>query len=99
MNKDTLEILRSVRTSDISDALDSMGLQDRYLMNPLMRPLFPGIRFAGIAHTAEYDVVDSPLEPMTYDEFAERQYEPGPRGLWHEAGPWGGRLRHRRNLP
>jgi regulator of RNase E activity RraA len=90
IDETTLETLRSVRTSDVSDALDSMGLQERYVMEPRMRPLFPGIRFAGIAHTAEYDVTGAPLEPMTYDDFAERQYAPGPRGLWHEAGPWGG---------
>jgi regulator of RNase E activity RraA len=86
---DTLAAARTIRTSDVSDALDSMGLQERYVMDPRMRPLFPGIRFAGIAHTMEYDLTDRPLEPMTYDEFAERQYAPGPEGLWREAGPWG----------
>lgn len=86
---DTLAAARTVRTSDLSDALDSMGLQERYVMDPRMRPLFPGIRFAGIAHTAEYDLTDLALEPMSYDEFAERQYGPGPEGLWREAGPWG----------
>lgn len=86
---ETLEVLRLVRASDVSDALDSMGLQERYVMHPQMRPLFPGIRFAGIAHTAEYDLTDKPLQPMSYEEFAERQYQEGPDGLWHEAGPWG----------
>lgn len=86
---DTLAAARTVRTSDISDALDSMGLQERYVMDPRMRPLFPGIRFAGIAHTMAYDRIDDPLEPMSYDEFAERQYAPGPEGLWREAGPYG----------
>lgn len=85
----TLEVLRSVRTSDVSDALDSMGLQERYVMAPHMRPLFPGIQFAGIAHTAEYDVFDRPVESMTYETFAKRQYAEGPEGLWREAGPWG----------
>ncbi len=89
IGNETLEVLRSVRTSDVSDALDSMGLQERYVMDPRMRPLFPGIRFAGVAHTAEYDLSDTPLEPMSYEEFAERQYKEGPEGLWHEAGPWG----------
>lgn len=89
IDADTLAAARTVRTSDVSDALDSMGLQDRYVMDPRMRPLFPGIRFAGIAHTMAYDLTDRPLEPMTYEEFAERQYAPGPEGLWREAGPWG----------
>lgn len=89
IDADTLAAARTVRTSDVSDALDSMGLQERYVMEPRMRPLFPGIRFAGIAHTMAYDLTDRPLEPMTYEEFAERQYAPGPEGLWREAGPWG----------
>jgi regulator of RNase E activity RraA len=85
----TLKIFRSVRTSDVTDALDSMGLQQRYEMDPSMRPMHPGIRFAGIAHTAEYRAIDKPLRPMTYEEFDELQYRKGPEGLWHEAGPWG----------
>jgi len=90
VSKETLEILRSVRTSDICDALDSMGLQERYQMDPDMRPLYFGIRFAGIAHTAEYDLIDRPLPPMSYEDFDKQQYKSGPEGLWHEAGPWGG---------
>ena len=89
VSKETLAILRSVRTSDVTDALDSMGLQERYEMDPEMRPMHPGIQFAGLAHTAEYDLTDKPLEPMSYEEFGERQYKKGPEGLWHEAGPWG----------
>ncbi len=89
VSKNTLETVRSVRTSDVSDALDSMGLQEQYQMDPVMRPLYFGIRFAGIAHTAEYDVIDEPLEPMSYAEFDKRQYA-DPGRLWREAGPWGG---------
>jgi len=89
VSQETLAALRSVRTSDVCDALDSMGLQQRYEMDPEMRPLYTGIHFAGIAHTAEYDVMDRPLEAMSYEEFDERQYKQGPEGLWHEAGPWG----------
>lgn len=86
---ETLAVARSVRTSDICDALDSMGLQQRHQMDPRMRPMFPGIRFAGVAHPMEYDVLARPLEPMSYEEFSRRQYAPGPDGLWREAGPWG----------
>ena len=89
IDPDTLAAARTVRTSDLSDALDSMGLQERYVMDPRMRPLFPGIRFAGIARTMAYELMDRALEPMSYDEFAERQYAPGPEGLWREAGPYG----------
>jgi hypothetical protein len=89
VSKETLEIFRSVRTSDVTDALDSMGLQERYEMDPEMRPLYTGIHFAGLAHPMEYDITAEKLEPMSYEEFDERQYKPGPEGLWHEAGPWG----------
>ena len=89
VSQETLAIFRAVRTSDVADALDSLGLQQRCEMDPAMRPLCPGIHFAGIAHTAEYDFIDKPLEAMSYEEFDERQYKPGPEGLWHEAGPWG----------
>ena len=89
IDKETLETFRSVRTSDVADALDSMGLQQRCEMDPVMRPLYFGIRFAGIAHTAEYDIIDEPVPAMSYEEFDERQYRDGPDGLWREAGPWG----------
>lgn len=89
IDPDVLRVARSVRTSDVSDALDSIGRQERYQMDPRMRPLYPGIRFAGIAHPMAYDITDGPLEAMTYDEFSRRQYAPGPEGLWREAGPWG----------
>jgi regulator of RNase E activity RraA len=86
---ETLRIARTVRTSDVADALDSMGMQERFQMDPAMRPLFPGIRFAGLAHPMAYERIERPLEPMSYDDFARLQYAPGPEGLWKEAGPWG----------
>ena len=89
INAETLAVARTVRTSDLSDALDSMGLQERHQMNPGMRPLFPGIRFAGLAHPMAYEPIDRPVPEMTYEEFAVRQYAAGPEGLWREAGPWG----------
>jgi regulator of RNase E activity RraA len=89
ISPDTLRVARSVRTSDISDALDSMGLRERYRMDSRMRPLVPGIHFAGVAHPMAYELLDRPLEPMSYDEFARRQYAPGPDGLWREAGSYG----------
>lgn len=89
INPDALRVARSVRTSDVSDALDSMGLQERYQMDSRMRPLIPGIRFAGVAHPMAYEFIDRPLESMSYDEFARRQYARGPDGLWREAGSYG----------
>ncbi len=40
VSQETLAALRSVRTSDVCDVLDSMGLQQRYEMDPEMRPLY-----------------------------------------------------------
>ncbi len=68
-----------------------MGLQQRWEMDPAKRPIVPGIRFAGIAQTAEYRSIDAPLRPVTHEEFDELQYRSGPEGLWREAGPWGAR--------
>ena len=89
IDQDVLHVARSVRTSDVADALDSMGLQERHQMDPRMRPLSAGIRFAGLAHPMAYEVIDEPLESMSYEDFATRQYAPGPEGLWREAGSWG----------
>ncbi len=89
VDRETLAIFRQVRTSDVSDALDSMGLQERYVMDFALRPLYTGVRFAGLAHTMEYDLFDVPLEAMPYETFDARQYKPGPEGLWREAGPYG----------
>jgi len=85
-----LQVLRTVRAADVSDALDSMGLQQRYVMAPAMRPLMHGIRFVGVARTYEYDITDIPLPAMSYEEFAERQYKEGLEGLWHDSGPMAG---------
>ena len=89
IDEQTLAIFRYVRTSDVADALDSMGLQQRCEMDTEMRPLYPGIRFAGIAHTAEYDLIDRPIPEMSFEEFDERQYKDGPDALWRGAGSWG----------
>ena len=41
ISQDTLAILRKVRTSDVTDALDSLGMMNTYEMHPRLRPLFP----------------------------------------------------------
>ncbi len=90
ISKATLEILRKVRTSDVTDALDSMGYMNTYEMDPRIRPLFPGITFAGIAATAEYRVINKPIERMSYDEFDDRQYKKGPDGKATPDALWTG---------
>ncbi len=51
VSDETIQMLRGVRTSDITDALDSMGHQDIHEVEPVIRPLFPGVRFVGRADT------------------------------------------------
>ena len=75
VSKKTLEIYKMLRCADVCDALDSMGLQDRYEMALTMRPLFPQIKFAGIAHTQEFDYYDRKMPELTYDEFDSKQYQ------------------------
>ncbi len=72
----TRELYKILRCADVCDALDSMGLQDRYELALAMRPLFEGIRFAGIAHTQEFDLFDRKLSAMSYEEFDRLQYTP-----------------------
>jgi regulator of RNase E activity RraA len=72
--KKTLELYQILRCADVCDALDSMGLQDRYEMALNMRPMFNGIRFAGIAHTQEFDKFDRKMPEMSYEDFNKKQY-------------------------
>lgn len=95
ISKETLALLRKVRTSDVTDALDSLGLAERYEMNTDIRPMFPGIFFAGIATTQEYRIKRNPIPALSYDEFDDRQYKKNPDGtahpdaLWRGGGPMG----------
>jgi regulator of RNase E activity RraA len=76
ISKETLDLLRIARCADLCDALDSMGLQDTYEFSLALRPLFPGIRFAGIAHTQEFEIFDRRMPGLDYDEFDRLQYKP-----------------------
>jgi 4-hydroxy-4-methyl-2-oxoglutarate aldolase len=66
---------RAVRLPDVSDALDCRGFADRYIMSPSMRPMWEGIRFAGVAHTLK--LVPSPrvLPAMSYEEYVAKSDE------------------------
>lgn len=70
------ELYQILRCADVCDTLDSMGLQDRYELGLGMRPLFAGVRFAGIAHTQEFDRFDRTMPALSYDEFDRLQYAP-----------------------
>lgn len=63
IDKEIMDIYRLLRTSDVSDVLDGMGLQGRFEMDASMRPIMPGITFAGIAHTYQYRATDKTRNP------------------------------------
>jgi regulator of RNase E activity RraA len=80
VSKEELEKIRKQRNADLCDALDSMGFQDKFEMDVAMVPLHDGIRFAGIAHTAEYMRVPEHMPAMSYEDFDRLQYTPRSEG-------------------
>lgn len=88
ISQDTLAILRQVRTSDVTDGLDSLGMTNTYEMDPRIRPMFPGIFFAGIASTAAFIEIHNPMPRMSYDEFDDRQYKRNEDGTTHPDALW-----------
>ena len=83
VTKEVLEKIRNQRNADLCDALDSMGLQDKYEMDTDMVPLYDGMRFAGIAHTQEYMRVPEHMPYLSYDDFDRLQYTPRSQGGYH----------------
>lgn len=62
-----------VRTADVSDALDALGLVDVQIMSPAMRPVWgPGIRAAGRARTARLVPSARQVPRMTPEEYSRR---------------------------
>ena len=49
-----LNRIRACRPADLSDAMDAVGLVGTGSMSPEMRPIRPGIKFAGFAYTVKY---------------------------------------------
>lgn len=88
ISKETLAILRKVRTSDVTDALDSLGFMNTYEMDPRLRPLFRGVFFAGIASTAEFRIINRPIPRMSYEDFDDRQYKRNPDRTTHPDALW-----------
>jgi regulator of RNase E activity RraA len=69
VDKELLRRYRGVRLPDVSDALDCLGYADRYIMSPRMRPMWDGIRFAGLAHTVKLLPSDRVVPAMDYEEY------------------------------
>ena len=68
-----VELFNKLRTTDVSDALDSMGIMDRQTMNAEMRPLWEGCTFAGLARTVQLYPSTRVLTSVSYEEY-DAQY-------------------------
>lgn len=68
--KDMLALVRKCRPSDLSDAMDILGLVGNGTMSPEMRPIRTGISFAGIAYTVKLTPTQRSITPAdTYKGF------------------------------
>lgn len=74
IHEKTMEIIKMSRCADLSDALDSMGLQDQYNMDPYMRPMIGQTSFCGVARTLEFIKTDIKMPYMEYEVFERMQY-------------------------
>jgi len=52
-DKEILEKVRSLRLADLGDGMDALGLVNKGTMSSDMRPLRPGLHFAGFAYTVK----------------------------------------------
>jgi regulator of RNase E activity RraA len=68
-DRDIVALFLKLRTTDVSDALDSMGIMDRQTMDPHMRPLWEGCKFAGLARTVKLFPSTRVLTPVSYEEY------------------------------
>lgn len=73
-DKVTPEILSmfwKVRCTDVSDALDSLGLVGTQVMSPSIRPLWEGpeLKMVGIARTLRIVPMRTPIGRLSYEEY------------------------------
>ena len=69
ISHELVELYAKLRTTDVSDALDSMGIMDRQTMDANMRPLWEGCWFAGLARTVQLYPSTRVLNPVSYEEY------------------------------
>jgi len=71
-----------LRVTDVTDGLDAVGRADLTLMDPLIRPLWMGMRFFGPAVTMRA-VPTNRRMPVVSKEDALRQHD-----IWSDMGGW-----------
>ena len=52
-DQELIQLIRKCRNSDLSDGMDALGLVNKGTMTSKMRPIRPGITFAGFAFTVK----------------------------------------------
>lgn len=68
---DTYEIARMykyLRVCDVADGLDAVGRADITLVDPALRPLFPGVKFWGVAVTLRAIPANKRMYPVPRDQ-------------------------------
>jgi regulator of RNase E activity RraA len=68
---------RYLRVADVSDAMDGLGYFDRGLVSPEIRPLWPGMKFWGVACTIRCVPARRPMWPLRTTEDIVNAH-----GLW-----------------
>ncbi len=71
-----------LRVTDVTDGLDAVGLADRTLMDPAIRPLWMGMRFFGPAVTMRV-VPTNRRMPLVSRKDALKQHS-----IWRQMGGW-----------
>ncbi|WP_165972431.1 RraA family protein [Paenibacillus piri] len=64
-DQELIEKIRKVRLADLSDGMDALGLVNVGSMSTDMRPLRPGIAFAGFAYTVKLIKSQEPVIPSS----------------------------------
>ncbi|MGQ9731502.1 MAG: RraA family protein [Candidatus Zipacnadales bacterium] len=76
------KLYRYLRVADVSDAMDGIGYFDIGLLNPEIRPLWPGTRFWGPALTIRCVPANRPMWRLTTTEEIVNAH-----GLWFAEQP------------
>jgi len=66
-----------VRVADVVDALDRFGFHDEVLVSSAIRPLYPGIKMAGVALTVKTLRAQGKMpsmSPLEYEKYADEWY-------------------------
>jgi len=72
------ESYKKVRVADVVDALDRFGFHDRVIVSSEIKPLYPGIKMAGLALTVKALKVQEEIpsmSPTEYEKYAEEWYK------------------------